>query len=99
MKPKYFFATPALGDSVTVSMLYAAYPDKSFYADYLKGSSNWVESCLTLNFFENADAYHPCNLKDVNQHFNNISAHKLTTPSVIAKEQQLPQTCGIESAT
>lgn len=70
MKPKYFVVY-ADADS-TVDMLYATYPDKS----YFQTVSGWYETALTTSYFEQHPHAHPCSLADVRAMFNNISAHK-----------------------
>ena len=65
MKPQYFQGSDGY-------MLYAAYPDISFF----EISGRWQESTLTLSTFTEMTDFWPCSLADVRAHHNNIKAHK-----------------------
>lgn len=96
MRPKYFVGyTNEPFSNLSCDMLYAVYPDRCFYADVY---GLWTESSLPMRFFEREQYYHPCRLKDVNAHFQNISAHKLKTVSVINKVEQQLELLGMQPA-
>jgi len=77
IKPRYFYND---GSTDGVPMLYAAYPDTSFFAV----QNEWRESSNDLAWWQKHSDYAPCSLTDVRAHFNNISAHKRISTSTSA---------------
>lgn len=80
MKPKYYYVS--VENNNGTDMLYATYDDGKCW--WASTAGHWHDTPSTAQYIRASEVYHRVSLRDVNQHFGCVKAHKrLDTPDKV----------------